>query len=62
MSTEYQDLFESEEWLSSCCGALGYLGLSEISEDDDGVEIRTGICSRCKEHATFYNIGDEDEF
>lgn len=33
MSVEYHDLFESPRWISDCCGAQGYIGLSSPEKD-----------------------------
>ena len=43
------DFLGPPSWLSECCGAVAFGGLHW---DADKVQA-VGICSRCKDHATF---------
>jgi hypothetical protein len=49
MSTELSDLLGPPSWLSECCGAVSW---GELHLDDAKVQA-VGICSGCKDHATF---------
>ena len=42
--------------ISECCGAIPW------GEWDKFKGIYSGICSECKEHCTFVDEEDEDEF
>ena len=56
MSSDYTDLLGPPSWLSECCGAVSW---GELHLDEDKVQA-VGICSRCKDHATFMPP-EEDE-
>ncbi len=49
MSTDYNDLLGPPSWLSECCGAVSW---GELHLDEAKVQA-VGICSGCKDHATF---------
>jgi hypothetical protein len=55
MSTDYMDLSGPRNWLSGCCGAVAF---GELHDAGDGE--KSGICSVCKDHATFTKSEDEE--
>lgn len=51
-----------QDWLSDCCGAVSLFELfhwQEIAKGGHSVEMATGICSKCKDHANFTHNDDE---
>lgn len=56
MSFHPADAFEPE-WVSECCGAPAYVGAQPDPEDRTRA---TGICSRCKDHASFVKSESDD--
>jgi len=44
------------DFISECCGALPFGEL-----DDYGADEPLGLCTRCKEHSTFYLESDEED-
>lgn len=55
MSMEPHDYYADAAWISECCGAIGYIELQIESPTR-----ATGICSECKEHASFVKEGCEE--
>jgi hypothetical protein len=53
--TSIHDIYGPSDWLSECCNAVGYL---DICVEPDG-KTAVGICSRCKDHATFTKEEEE---
>lgn len=49
------------EFLSICCGKIPYGEIYTSTKyfDEVGNPIRTGICSKCRDHATF--LSDKEE-
>jgi hypothetical protein len=56
MSVDYTDLLGPPSWLSECCGAVSW---GELHLDEAKVQA-VGICSGCKDHATFMPPDEPD--